>query len=212
VWSTDTASVNLAGEVRRGGQPSARVPGPHVRVASGSSAAVGRRECRTGVDDGGITEDPDLDVVDLELRDVEGPRRALEESLAGQDRAVRERAAEIVGQLLVEPPDIRPLDGIDVLAIETRTSLTYDVVLLCVSIAPSCSPNSQHGHRPCTGPAVAILTTDVVPGYRNLSKVAGDPDERMSIPVAASRVSWQLSEARPKESDSGGPERTYDPQ
>jgi hypothetical protein len=65
------------------------------------------------VDDREVSHEPDVDVVGLETRDLDGQRRLLQEALPIDERSVGKGAEEIVPQNLLEPLDLRGLDRAD---------------------------------------------------------------------------------------------------
>ena len=70
------------------------------------------------MDDRDVAQEPDLDVVRLEVRDRDGLRGLRQERLPVDERAVGIRAEEVVRQDLVEATDIRVLDGANVVPVQ----------------------------------------------------------------------------------------------
>jgi hypothetical protein len=111
-------SAHMPREVSGGNLPRAAVAGPDVRVATGTGAPIRRDESRARVHDRRLAEHTDLDVVHFEVRDVQWTRGALEKGLPRNDRAVRQGAAKVVDQFLLEPPGVRSLHRVDIRPIQ----------------------------------------------------------------------------------------------
>ncbi len=70
------------------------------------------------MDDRDVAEEPDLDVVRLEILDRDRLRRLLQERFPVDEGAVGVRAEEVVRQDLVEATDVRVLNGLDVVPVQ----------------------------------------------------------------------------------------------
>src|SRR5262249_34638700 len=109
----------LAGDVGGDREPAAVAAGPDVRIASGARAPLGRRERRPRVDDREIAaHQPDVDVVGLEVRELEGLGDLGQERRAVHEAPVRQRADEVDGEDLPEELDVRGDHGTDVVLVE----------------------------------------------------------------------------------------------
>src|SRR5438132_7144779 len=70
------------------------------------------------MDDRDIADDPNAHVMGLELGDRHGARRLSQEARAIDERAVGIAAEKVLREDLVEPADVRRLDGPDVVPVE----------------------------------------------------------------------------------------------
>ena len=91
-----------------------------------------------------VAHHADDDVVRFEVRDRHRLRRQPEESIAIEERAVGLRAEEILGEDLAEPPDIRHLNGPDVVAIEIVERLQISTDLRAAAGRDVVRPGFDH--------------------------------------------------------------------
>lgn len=113
--------------MRRDAEPAAALLCPDVGVAALLGSAVGQVVVSGGVDDGGIVEQADLDVPGPDVRDGDRPGRLNQEAGAVDDGAVRVAAAEVRGQILVEPRYVRFLHRANVVAVQFLERLALGV-------------------------------------------------------------------------------------
>jgi hypothetical protein len=87
------------------------------------------------MDDGDVAQDAHADVVRGEAADRHRPRGLLEELALVEQRSVRVRAEEIVGEDLAEPSHVAMLHGRDVVPIERDQRLEVASWAVALSIA-----------------------------------------------------------------------------
>ncbi len=80
------------------------------------------------MDDRDVPEEPDLDVVRLEILDRDRLRCLLQERFPIDERAVGVRAEEVVRQDLVEATDVRVLNGPDVVPVQVSQDFELGLV------------------------------------------------------------------------------------
>jgi hypothetical protein len=91
---------------------------PDIGIAAVPLLAIRRGVAGARVNDRDIAEDADFDVLRREAADRDRSSGLCQELLLVDQRPVRVRTQEVVGQDLIEPPDIAMLHGMDVIAVE----------------------------------------------------------------------------------------------